>query len=70
MQTPQVIKADIFLPVINRACSVGSAATDDCSLVEETGREVKIVEGDYKNIKITTPEDIAVAEAMLIKKSD
>ena len=70
VQTPQVIRAEIFLPLINIACSIGSAATDDCSLVEETGREVKIVEGDYKNIKITTPVDIAVAEVMLLKKSD
>lgn len=70
VQTPQVISSKIFLPLIERACSLHATVTDDCSLVEEAGKEVKVVEGDYKNIKITTPEDIAIAEAILLKCND
>jgi 2-C-methyl-D-erythritol 4-phosphate cytidylyltransferase len=42
-----------------------SPATDDAALVEATGRDVRVYEGDASNIKITTPEDIVVAEALL-----
>jgi 2-C-methyl-D-erythritol 4-phosphate cytidylyltransferase len=40
-------------------------ATDDAALIERYGGTVKIVMGSYRNIKITTPEDILIAEAML-----
>jgi 2-C-methyl-D-erythritol 4-phosphate cytidylyltransferase len=39
--------------------------TDDASLVERRGGAVKVVRGDYRNIKITTPEDLVLAEAFL-----
>ena len=39
--------------------------TDDCKLLEEYGTEVKMVEGSYENIKITTPEDTDIAQAIL-----
>lgn len=70
VQTPQVIKAKLYLPLLKKACSAGARPTDDCSLIEEAGGEVKIVEGDYCNIKITTPEDIAAAEALLLRKAE
>lgn len=70
VQTPQIFKADIFLPALRRAYSLGSAVTDDCSLLEDTGRPVKIVEGDVCNIKITTPEDITAAEAYLLSRGE
>ena len=43
----------------------GFLGTDDASLVERLGAPVKVVEGDYRNIKITTPEDMVTAEAFL-----
>ena len=43
----------------------GFLGTDDASLVERLGIEVHIVEGDYSNIKVTTPEDMVIAEAIL-----
>ena len=43
----------------------GFLGTDDASLVERLGKPVKVVEGDYRNIKITTPEDMVTAEAFL-----
>jgi 2-C-methyl-D-erythritol 4-phosphate cytidylyltransferase len=42
--------------------------TDDAMLVEKMGVKVKVVPGDYRNIKITTPEDLALAEILLKKR--
>ena len=44
------------------------SVTDDCSIFEHYGKSVHLSEGSYDNIKITTPEDIAVAEAILKRK--
>jgi 2-C-methyl-D-erythritol 4-phosphate cytidylyltransferase len=46
----------------------GFMGTDESSLVERTGKAVRIVEGSYENIKITTPEDMAFAECVLNKR--
>lgn len=54
VQTPQVFKKDILLKAYANVDR--RAPTDDSSLVEQMGVKVKIVQGDYKNIKITTPE--------------
>ena len=43
----------------------GAALTDDCSAVERLGIGVALTEGDYRNLKITTPEDLAAAGAFL-----
>lgn len=43
----------------------GFLGTDDASLVEEAGGTVAIIQGDYQNIKLTTPDDLLVAEAIL-----
>jgi 2-C-methyl-D-erythritol 4-phosphate cytidylyltransferase len=43
----------------------GFTGTDDASLVERRGGQVMVVRGDYRNIKITTPEDLVLAEAFL-----
>jgi 2-C-methyl-D-erythritol 4-phosphate cytidylyltransferase len=64
IQTPQVFKREILLRAYQNR-KKGEPSTDDASLVEALGVPVKIVEGDYRNIKITTQEDIAVAEALL-----
>ena len=60
-QTPQVFKYEI----ITRAYAKKGSATDDAKLVEDLGIKVKMVMGSYENIKITTPEDLIVAEAIL-----
>lgn len=64
-QTPQSFKVDIIKKAHVNAKKDGFIGTDDASLVERLGLKVKMVEGDYKNIKITTPEDIFIGEAIL-----
>ncbi len=65
VQTPQGVNVKKYREAINSADI--SAFTDDASILESAGMSVKIVEGDYKNIKITTPDDIGVAEFYLEK---
>ena len=64
MQTPQGFLLENYRDALAKAGDA-SEFTDDCALLEAAGYRVKIVAGDYKNIKITTPEDIAVATAYL-----
>ncbi len=61
-QTPQIFEAVLYKDALSKA---NGDFTDDCGLVESVGVRVKIAEGDPKNIKITLPGDIAVAEAIL-----
>ena len=70
IQTPQAFKRDIILSAHNWAEENNIDATDDCALVEMTGGRIKIVTGRYDNIKITTPDDIEVAEKILEKRAD
>lgn len=65
MQTPQVIRADIAFKAFKSAYNHGYYATDDVALVEKIGGKVKIVECSYRNIKITTKDDIEVARLWL-----
>lgn len=65
VQTPQVFFKNIILKAYDQAFREGYYGTDDCSLVEKTGSKVKLVWNDYKNIKITTPEDLILAEALM-----
>ncbi len=65
VQTPQIFEAEIYKKALTNAKEKGLTVTDDCGLVEDAGYPVFIVEGSYENIKVTTPEDIAVAEAIL-----
>ncbi|MCL2816966.1 MAG: 2-C-methyl-D-erythritol 4-phosphate cytidylyltransferase [Clostridiales bacterium] len=67
-QTPQVFHAGILRRAYETAGSRLAAATDDAALVEMSGQAVHIVEGSHENIKLTTPEDLAVAEALLRKR--
>ncbi len=64
-QTPQTFRYGIILDAHERAEREGFLGTDDSSLVERIGKQVHIVMGDYRNIKITTPEDMLLAEAFL-----
>ncbi len=65
VQTPQVFRREAILDAHRRAASEGFYSTDDSALVERYGRRVKVVMGSYRNIKVTTPEDIAIAEIFL-----
>lgn len=65
IQTPQGFKTDVILSAHIQAEKEQREATDDCALLEYTGVPVKVLEGSYNNIKITTPEDIAIAKGIL-----
>ena len=64
-QTPQAFRYGIIRDAHERAATEEVLGTDDTSLVERLGKEVRVVMGDYRNIKITTPEDMILAEAFL-----
>jgi len=65
IQTPQTFERSVIREAHQRASQEGFIGTDDAALVERMGVQVKIVMGSYDNIKITTPEDVIVAEALL-----
>lgn len=62
VQTPQVFRYDLLLRAHNAAIE---DVTDDCALVEQIGVAVKLYPGARANLKVTTPEDVAIAEAIL-----
>ena len=64
-QTPQAFRFDLIRNAHEAALQSGVRATDDAALVERLGAEVRMIEGSYRNIKITTPEDLLLAEAFL-----
>ena len=64
-QTPQTFRFSVIYDAHMSAAGDGHLGTDDASLVERAGGQVKVVQGDYRNIKITTPEDLIVGEALL-----
>lgn len=65
IQTPQIFKFDKYIEAMKLAKEQGKDFTDDCKLLENAGEDVFVVDGEYTNIKITTPEDIPVAESIL-----
>ena len=65
VQTPQVFDFDLLRGALKKAAEDAISITDDCSAVEHMGMSVKIVDGDEKNIKITTPWDLKIAELIL-----
>jgi len=69
VQTPQVFERRLYLGALDRAAQDGKSYTDDCQLIEAAGGRVFLTAGDYKNIKITTPEDLLVAEAFAAAES-
>lgn len=64
-QTPQIFKRSLYFEGVDFALEHNLDFTDDCQLVEAIGGKVAMTVGDYTNIKITTPEDIAIAEILL-----
>ena len=69
VQTPQVFEYKLILDAYEKARGDDFTGTDDSILVERLGHKVTVLEGEYKNLKITTAEDFAIAERFLeIKK--
>lgn len=65
VQTPQVFHADLIKVALTSAVKSGMSVTDDSSAVESLGAQVHLVTGDEANIKLTTPIDFVLAEALL-----
>ncbi|PXF46698.1 2-C-methyl-D-erythritol 4-phosphate cytidylyltransferase, chloroplastic [Gracilariopsis chorda] len=69
IQTPQVIRPGLLLQGFEKVRRENLAVTDDVSIIEQLGEQVKITLGEYTNIKLTTPEDMDIAEAILRERS-
>ena len=68
VQTPQVMDRDLLLGALEKAEQEGIALTDDCSAVEHIGMRVRLVEGEERNLNVTTPLDLKIAELLLEEK--
>ncbi len=64
VQTPQVFDRDLLASALQAALDQRLPVTDDCSAVERLGKAVYLTAGSYENIKITTPEDLLIAQAI------
>lgn len=69
IQTPQVFEHGLILGALEKAMADGIGLTDDCGAVERLGMKVCLIDGSYENIKLTTPEDMALAEAILERRN-
>ena len=67
VQTPQGFRRELLIKAYEQAAEDKFLGTDDSSLVERVGDRIKIVVSDYRNIKITTPEDLKIAESLISK---
>lgn len=65
IQTPQAFKKDIIYTLHKEANEKNLSYTDDCLLAETKGYKIKIVEGKYENIKVTTPQDIYIMKGLV-----
>ena len=63
VQTPQAFRKELYLSALRQAEERGKSYTDDCQLIESAGGRVKLTMGDYRNSKLTTPEDMAILQA-------
>ena len=70
IQTPQVFDAALLRAALQAAVAGEIPITDDCSAVERLGKEIYLTEGSYENIKITTPEDMSLATAILERREE
>ena len=68
VQTPQVFDFDILRGALAKANADSAKLTDDCSAVERLGKVVYLIDGDEENLKITTPVDLVIAEAILAER--
>ncbi|MBM6828357.1 2-C-methyl-D-erythritol 4-phosphate cytidylyltransferase [Anaerotignum lactatifermentans] len=65
IQTPQTFQRELICRAYEKAKADGFLGTDDASVAEHMGRQVYVAKGDYRNIKITTKEDLVIAEAFI-----
>lgn len=70
IQTPQAFKTDIISELHEKAKNDNLSVTDDCAIAEHYGVKVKITEGSYDNIKLTTPSDMAAGEIILRQRGE
>ena len=70
VQTPQVFRLALLRDALEDAARRGRTFTDDCAAVEAQGHTVRATRGSYDNLKITTPEDLTVAAALIAKEED
>jgi 2-C-methyl-D-erythritol 4-phosphate cytidylyltransferase len=70
VQTPQVFEYSLILRAYEKAIQDGFVGTDDAILVERLGHQVTVLEGECRNMKITTAEDLAVAESFIRKQEN
>ena len=69
VQTPQVFEKTSYLSAVKQAVQQGADYTDDCQLIEQLGKQVHLCMGSYENIKLTTKEDLIVAQAILNQRN-
>jgi 2-C-methyl-D-erythritol 4-phosphate cytidylyltransferase len=70
IQTPQAFRFDVIRKAYEKAYRDGFYGTDDSSLVERIGIKVRVIPGTYENLKITTPEDLLLAEVLLKQRKN
>jgi len=70
IQTPQIFDAQLLRAALQSAVVCEAPITDDCSAVERLGKEIALTDGDEANLKITTPIDVILAEAILQERGD
>ena len=70
VQTPQTFEYKLLLEAYKKLQIDNIKATDDAMLIEKLGHTVRIIEGSYENIKITTPEDLILGEGILKKREN
>lgn len=70
VQTPQAFKSNLLRNCYNACLGNENNFTDDASVIEQCGYKVKIIEGDYKNVKVTTPEDAEAVGVLLGKENN
>lgn len=68
VQTPQVFQADLIRAALHSAIEESVPVTDDCSAVERLGMKVTLTAGADENLKITTPTDMVIAEALMSRR--
>lgn len=70
VQTPQVFEAGLIRAATQKALEDGELLTDDCGAVERLGKKVTLTQGSRENIKITTPLDLVLGEAILTARAE
>jgi len=70
IQTPQVIRPQLLADGFDKVAAEGLEVTDDVSIVELLGKPVKLTMGEYTNLKLTTPEDMVIAQTILAGREE